>query len=318
VEILEPDPALVRTAAPRTVTYRNAVATPFRQEGRRFTGALYEESGALIRRAQRMAGTVTKYHPCDPERFLPHREPETVRGRGYYIGNVMAHYGHFITEGLSFCWAADEPDYFLAHPFIWGREIPGFAQEALRRISVPPERIRLVEDVTRLERLTVPDRLWHINHSVNRRFDGILEKLTAGYLRSRPGLRLYLSRSEIPRRSIGNERDIEELFRQAGFVVVQPQNYGLAAQLELYGQAAVLAGLAGSALHNVIFCPKGASTISIGDSRAAVTRNQPVCAALAGGVTAVIPFAGDGRGFHLPTLKAELAAVLERLDQRPV
>lgn len=316
-EFLDPDPTLVRTNTPRTTTYRNAAATPFRQEGRRFSGALYEESGALIRRVQRMRGKVTKYHPCDPETFVPQRESEIVRGQGYYIGNIMAHYGHFITEGISFCWAVDsQPDYYLAHPFIWGQIIPSFAQDALRRIGVPPERVRVIEDVTRFESLTVPDRLWHINHSVNRRFDSILEKLTAGYLRRRPTLRLYLSRGGISRRSVGNERDIEELFREAGFVVIQPQNYSLGAQLELYGQADMLAGLAGSALHNVIFCPKGAAVISVGDSRTAVTRTQPVCGALAGGVTAVIPFAEDRQGFHVPTLAAELSAVLEQLDQR--
>ena len=194
------------------------------------------------------------------------------------------------------------------------RSIPEFGQVVLRRIGIPPERIRVIQRGTRFESLIVPDRLWRISRSVNRRFDDILGRITAGHVRGRPDLRLYLSRSEIPRRSIGNERDIEDLFRRAGFEVLHPQNHGFPAQLELYGRAAVLAGLAGSALHNIIFCPKGAATISIGDSRAAVTRNQLVCGALAGGLTAAIPFAGDRQGFHIPTLAPELAAVLERLD----
>ena len=233
----------------------------------------------------------------------------------------MQHYGHFITEGISACWAFDEfdVDYFAAHPFVWGRDIPEgedipeFARVTLRRIGIPPERIRIIRRETRFESLVVPDRLWQLTRSVNRRFDTILGKITAGFVRSRPDLRLYLSRSEFPsERSVGNERDIEELFRRAGFDVVHPQNHGLLAQLELYGRAAVLAGLAGSALHNVIFCPKGAATISIGDSRATVMRNQLVCGALAGGVIAAIPFAEDRQGLRIPTRVREFAAFLGR------
>jgi hypothetical protein len=314
VTFLEPDPALVRTSRPRAAIHHDVVATPVSKSART-RGALYEKSGALIRRSQRSYRAATTR---DPDFYVPSEEIETVPGHGHYIGTMIPQYGHFITEGISACWVFNQfdADYFVAHPFVSGQgeEIPAFAQDALRRIGIPPERIRIIRNEMRFESLVVPERLWHLTGSVNRRFDAILDRITAGF-QDAPELRLYLSRSEFKSdRSVRNERDIEELFRRAGFVIVHPQHHRLAAQLELYGRATVLAGLAGSALHNVVFCPKGAAVISIGDRRATVMRNQLVCGALAGGVTVAIPFTRSWRGFHIRTLARDLAAVLERLD----
>jgi capsular polysaccharide biosynthesis protein len=306
-------PKLVTRSEPGFEIQDDAIATTFVLQGLAFSGAIHDRQGALVRRSLRACGPTEKVYSTDPEILAEPPPAEMVPGVGYYIGNIMSHYGHFITEGLSSLWLSDTVafDYYVAHPFIWGAEIPAFARQAFARLGVDPDRIRLVEQPTRFERLIVPDRLWLMNASVNAAYRRTVSALKGHYLRPQPHLKLYLSRAEIPKRAVPNERAIEEVFRRAGFVVIQPQNHGFGAQLELFGQAAMIAGLAGSALHNVIFCPRGTATISIGDRRGSLTRNQLICGAFVHGTTAVIPYAEGPGGFDIATLEAELARILE-------
>jgi hypothetical protein len=308
------NPKLVTRSEPSFEIQNGAIATPFVLEGMGFRGAIYDRDGALVQRSLRVCGPTEKVYSTDSEVLAAPNDSETASGVGYYIGNIMSHYGHFITEGLSSFWlsGAQEFDYFVAHPFVWGAEIPPFARQAFARIGVDAEQIRIIRTPMRFEKLIIPDRLWRMNASVNAAYRETICEIKGRYLRAEPHLKLYLSRSEIPRRAVHNERAIEEVFRRAGFVVIQPQNYSLGAQLELFGQAAIIAGLAGSALHNVIFCPRRTGTISVGDRRGSLTRNQLICGGFVDGATAVILFAeGPGGGFDIPTLEAELGVVLE-------
>lgn len=306
-------PKLAPRSEPGFEIREGAIATPFVREGAAFRGAIHDREGALVRRSLRFCGPTEKVYPTDPAVLAAPPPAEAVPGTGYYIGNVMSHYGHFITEGLSALWLAGEVgfDHYVAHPFFWGPGIPGFAREAFARLGVEAGRIRLVERPARFERLIVPDRLWLMNASVNAAYRRTVAAVAGRHRRPRPRLRLYLSRAGMAKRAVPNEPAIEAVFRRAGFAVIRPQDHGFGAQLELFGQAAMLAGLAGSALHNVIFCPPGAATISVGDRRGPLTRNQLVCGALVHGATAAIPYAAGPDGFDIPTLEAELAEILE-------
>jgi capsular polysaccharide biosynthesis protein len=282
-------------------------------EGQGFSGALYDCHGSLIRGSQRRSGPSEKVYTTDPDQIPVAADLPTWSGRGCYIGHVMRHYGHFITEGLSTLWPDDlvHFDYLVAHPFIWGAEIPAYAHEAMARLEIASDRIRVLTGPVRLESVAVPDRLWLMNASVNAVQRRVVSRIKRRFERPDADLKLYLSRVGIPRRSVPNEREIEEVFRRAGFVVIRPQNFGFASQLELYGQTRLLAGLAGSALHNVILCPRGAGVISVGDRRASVTRNQIVCGAFIDGPTGVIDYVDGPGGFDIPALRSELHALLE-------
>jgi hypothetical protein len=78
-----------------------AVATPFVLKEMAFSGAIYDRDGTLVRRSLRFCGPSEKVHSTDPEFFSARQDSEAVPGVGYYMGNIMSHYGHFITEGLS-------------------------------------------------------------------------------------------------------------------------------------------------------------------------------------------------------------------------
>jgi capsular polysaccharide biosynthesis protein len=312
---LPADPRLITHTLPQLERHCGAVATPFAAEGHGFSGALYDRTGDLIAASQRRSGPTEKVYVTDPARIFVTDVEETWTGQGCYIGHVMNHYGHFVTEGLSGFWPAIERDfdYLAAHPFIWGNELPDYARAALRRVSIDPARIRIITRKTRFDDIYIPERLWLMNRSVSVFQRRVVATIKKNFCRPKSFLRIYLSRSQIRRRAVPNEHAIEETFRRAGFAVIQPQNYAFEAQLELYGQARVLAGLAGSALHNVIFCPRGTATISVGDTRTPMTVNQPVCGAFIEGPTAAIEYTPGPNGFDIRTLERELERTLATL-----
>lgn len=81
--------------------------------------------------------------------------------------------------------------------------------------------------------------------------------------------RIYVSRrgfrahSHSYKRSIANEDAVEALFLKKGFTMVAPETLPLREQIALFRGAKIIAGEAGSALHNSIFADSGATVISL-------------------------------------------------------
>jgi hypothetical protein len=65
--------------------------------------------------------------------------------------------------------------------------------------------------------------------------------------------RLFLSRAGIPERRLDRQAEIEALMRRHGFAIVQPERLSLADQIRLVANAEMVAGLSGSAMHNLVF-----------------------------------------------------------------
>jgi hypothetical protein len=71
-----------------------------------------------------------------------------------------------------------------------------------------------------------------------------------------PRKRIYLSRSLIGARRLRNEGQVEALFRRYGFEIVHLQNLPIPDQIALIRNAEMVAGPAGSAMHNLLFAPR--------------------------------------------------------------
>jgi hypothetical protein len=231
------------------------------------------------------------------------------KGKGLYLGPLMAaHYGHFITEGLSTFWifetlSAEEFDYFLFSPFVFGSRFPGYALQCMRAFGIDPDKVVIMGgNAMSFEDLVVPERLFRLNHSVDPALAWVYRKLnTCIAERCKPIERIYLSRRKLSlkklTRVIANEVLVEKLFRQAGFAVVYPEELSFEEQLGLYANALVVAGPSGSALHNSLFMRPEAKLIELGDPRYGGERapTQMLCDFVSGVKTALIPFAGSLR-----------------------
>jgi len=75
--------------------------------------------------------------------------------------------------------------------------------------------------------------------------------------------KLYITRQNSNYRKILNESDVIELFKQNNFQIVNPYNYEIKEQINLFSKADIVVSPTGSNLANIIFCRKGAKIYEI-------------------------------------------------------
>ncbi len=70
---------------------------------------------------------------------------------------------------------------------------------------------------------------------------------------SRAERRIYISRRSIQRRSLANESDVEKLFREFDFQIVEPSVLTAAETVSMFANCEFIAGPHGSGLYNGVF-----------------------------------------------------------------
>lgn len=318
MQIIEPDPQYLITTKPSSERYENAFATPFERSDGTIRGALYNAEGALIVPSQRVCGVAgDRVRLSDPDRISPPATTRRVEGVGCYLGHIMNHYGHLITEGLSAAWELGNRsyDYYAFHPFIFGSGITEIVTDALSMVGVERSQIIIIRETTRFDNIIVPVRSWVPNVGAHLTMNSIFDRIAGPYAREDRQLKLYLSRREVKDRAISNEGEIERIFQRSGFLVVHPELIPWREQLILYGAAHTLAGFGGSALHNILFCAYETRLVVLGDHRSPtrLIPAQSICSALRRTRAVVIPFSGTDEGFDLENLAGNLAAAMEAL-----
>jgi hypothetical protein len=297
----------------------------------KLSGCLYRPDGSKVSLSERFGGYFGDWVVSDnPEHLEPPRAARRLSGRGLYLGHFMGgHYGHFITEGLSSFWIfesepADAFDYLMFHPFTFGVGQPDYVKLVLDRFGLSDKPIMIVgEEPIAFEEVVVPERLFRLNHSADPHLRWVYDRVRgARASRATKRSRLYISRKRFSRRQssrvIANEGRIERLFMRHGFDVIYPERTPFDRQLELYSDAAILAGISGSGLHNVVFLDPGSTVIELGDGRYhdEPAPTQALCNHVAGAEGAFIPFSGrriPEAGvllYDLPLLQRQVEAIL--------
>lgn len=290
-----------------------AIATPLRLDRVQGTadGCLYEATGARIDLSMRIGGRGGDHFvTAAPDRIdpRPFDDAALLPGNALYLGHMMAHYGHFLTETLSTFWyllekAPCDIDHYVFHAFAFGDRMPDFVRQSLSAFGIVPAQVRIIGDApARFERIVVPERLLILNECADPGLKAVYRHIAERLLGPLPDngspTRIYLSRKKItrrrPARAVVNETVIETVFETAGFQVLYPESMPFTRQLAVFSRAGMIAGLSGSALHNCVFMPDNGIVLELGDRRyrGGLSPAQAVCAAIAGAAIYLIPFRG--------------------------
>jgi hypothetical protein len=338
------------------VRLEDAIVTPtvLDPAGGSYTGCVHDRGGRVVPEARRTS--TSGWRSADPEVISPPAEVERLGGTCLYLGHYTRAYGHFLLESLSRFWALGagaQYDKVIFQP--WWLDPEGsplhptqVARVCFECFGIGRDDIVVADRHLRVENLLVPSPLFRIGDgrgidfamhgdqgevfreivrhcTSGRRALGLLARRLAG--RWRPPSKAYLSRMRLAgsRRAIENEAEIERVFRLHGFEVVYPEALPFERQVALYHGAGVIAGIAGSAMHNSVFMRPGATAITIWTAREhqkelrgeQVGRIQELCDEVAGVRHHVIKFAGtiidpdlQAATFDVGHLGAELAKVL--------
>jgi hypothetical protein len=319
-------------------TIKNGIATPFERNDprtRTFGGCIYRPDGSKVSYSERFSGPGILFSPDNPE-HLTTEARKTARqlpGRTLYLGHYAAHFGHFLIETLSTFWAlqkldVSDFDHIAFHPLAFGKSLPFFARYCFEAFGINPDQLVFLDDgPVHFDEVVVPDRLFRPWNDADPALNPVYTHIRNRALQSH-GLgasrKIYLSRRRsVTSRSgriVANEIRIEEMFARQGFQIVYPETLSFPDQLALYGGTRIMAGMAGSALHNGLFMPRGGQVIELqypgfADSRFAVT-NQDLCDRISGVTSHRVAFSGhslwkNATCFHdMKQLERSLADVL--------
>jgi hypothetical protein len=179
-------------------------------------------------------------------------------------GTGYPNYGHFLYDGLPailmLASMLDAPRFCIVGPPMlrpWQREILA-ALNLLRFHRSLPRPVMFRKVVTSsLISLHVP----YPTRFVRPVFDMLRFRFGG---ERRDARMLFVSRSfDTAKRALTNRAEVEALFRDQGFEIVNPERHSVADQVRMFASAAIVAGESGAGLANIGFCDPGAKVLEI-------------------------------------------------------
>ena len=244
---------------PLVSRYHNAYVTPDadQKKGGVFTADGYMASPALISRGR----SETPFFDPTVNTF---NDKDAVRlDHAVYGGRLVGHFGHFLLETLPRLTflkeATDFPLIFHCDESLMNVYQKSCQNYLLSSLGISFERIVIANKTLNIGNLIVPWPAFEIRRKIHKSF---LE-FTAGLAPSSSGShgigakKIFLSRTGLAAsglRKITNEVKIEQAFADYGFSIVHSQTLSFPQQIETFQSAEIVAGFAGSAFHNLLFC----------------------------------------------------------------
>ena len=191
-------------------------------------------------------------------------------------------YGHWLVDIIPKAWLymTQFGRRFVDAKFLFANDTPEWGLKILERLfSIRSHQIAFYDfehESPIVERIVVPSLMHnsHVYHpamlravSYVREFFGVAP--VSSIVSGDGATKIYVSRRNFrhktisTRRQISNEEELVEIAVSRGFEVVYPEELPWDEQVKVFARATVIAGEAGSGLHNTIFSPAGACTIAI-------------------------------------------------------
>ncbi len=237
-------------------------------------------------------------------RFAEPRHDPTPRSElpGSYFfldSEYSGHFGHLLTEQLSRLWAwpaakrADPSLKALVAVTSEPRELAGFETALLEAAGIGPEDVEVAVGPVRVERLVAATPMMshpaYVHPGIEEVWSRTGRALVAASRGDAVPRRLFCSRREQEgpgvfrgsRRACRNAEAVEALFVEHGFTVVHPEDFSLPVQARMFAQAEVVAGYAGSAMFNLVFCQRPTQVILV-SSESYTAKNEYLVASVLG------------------------------------
>lgn len=219
------------------------------------TGVL-DGNGILIEDSGMLAGVATGVPPAVEN---PEVRSETV----IFCGLLYFHYGHFLIQSTTRLYYALQNSDF---PLVWAvshipAELPSYMKEFFRLCDIPLSRLQLIDHPVRYKEVILPDISSRYFQDWTPEFLLPFRK-AAENIPPAPAEKIYFSRKKWTGvAKCYGEESLEELFVRNGFTPVMLEKLSLSQQIACIKGAKVLAGINGTAFHNILFGDSGKKLI---------------------------------------------------------
>ena len=206
-------------------------------------------------------------------------DEETIAQGIYLINPANYNYYHFIYETLSRLIVADYDSSLKKWPILVDECVQKYSSimHLLDRLRVSHEIIWIKKNKKYLIReLAYPEiPNWmpsnilfnaisiEKDYMISKKFLYALSERLNFETHDSPRKNIYVSRKNLSTSRLNNEKDVEQIFSDAGFEIIHPETMSLEEQAVTFHNAEYVAGVSGGALSNIIFCHPGTTLICI-------------------------------------------------------
>jgi len=182
-----------------------------------------------------------------------------------YLGYINNHWGHFLLDATTrlYSFLQDtEKKYKYAYLVNEGQAyVPGASIKRFFELLGIADRVVFINAVTRCKNIIIPEPAFMINGYYTKEFLQVFDKVAegvdcAGY----PDYdKVYYSRANL-KKAQGSEIGEElllEVFRKNNFTIISPEKCTLDEQIAIIRNTGLLAGMAGTLPHNLLFAKSG-------------------------------------------------------------
>lgn len=186
---------------------------------------------------------------------------DIATGTYYYVGELITHFGHFLTGMLPRFW--DDTVCFADQRFVYhscddvstAYELPWF-RHIMSALGIGAHQFVRFDCPTIIDELIIPSPSFGEDHFVHRAYRRLTTRIAAhAAIDSHHGKFTYLSKTRLTHGlfEYRNESEIETILSSHGFDIVHPQELSFPEQLSLFARDRIVSGIAGSAFHLSVF-----------------------------------------------------------------
>lgn len=176
-----------------------------------------------------------------------------------YLGDFINHWGHFLLESSSRFW-------YLIDNYKKGMKVafcvydnktllPNFI-EFLKLFGISLEDILFLHKPTKFRSAIVPKSATILGTCWFNEFANIFDSAVSKVKTGKREKNIYLSREKFNFRPTRGEKFISQIYKNNGYKVLYPEQLSLLEMIAYLKNAENIAGLSGTALHNVLFANK--------------------------------------------------------------
>ncbi|WP_022905395.1 glycosyltransferase family 61 protein [Curtobacterium sp. B18] len=199
-------------------------------------------------------------------RVRDHAPGRRLNGSFYDLSSTMSgHFGHILTETVSKLWGWDQakkadPDLRAIYRIPHADYSPTVERAIFKAYGITDDDIEWVHDDVEVQQYVWSSYLWqnltryHFHPLVKKTWERLRVNMVTPQETKR---RIFVSRKNAPtNRACLNLDEVESHFAQRGFEIVYPETLPFIEQANTFGNAAVVAGFAGSGMFSMMFAPR--------------------------------------------------------------
>ncbi len=185
--------------------------------------------------------------------------PETIAERHETVifgGVLLGHFGHSIIDSLGrLWWFVEHPDTPYKLVFLRAPAFMAFDdRKVLETVGIPRERMEIITEPTRFDKIIVPEESFHMFSSYTRKIDLVYDRIRDQTPQG-PYKKVYLSRSGLSEdKRMVNEEYFENFYARRGYAIIHPEQLPFLEQVSIMHGADEVVSTNGSLVLQLLFC----------------------------------------------------------------